>query len=539
MSLASLVFSLSFLLLTAQQEAVVLQDRPASEEAPASAEAPAQKDSSAPKETSAEEEIPGPEEATTQESAPDQESAPAETKTPVREESPASPQTEAGITDGPVDVYVIPITEAIGKPNLYILRRGLKEAIEKDIDMVLLEMDTPGGRVDVTLEMMEMLARFDGITGTYVNNDAFSAGSFIAAATQEIYFAPMGKIGASAVIAGGGQDVPETAKLKIESALRASIRAITVEYPYRSEVIRAMLDAEYELVIDEEVIKPAGELLTLTASEALKEYGDPPQPLLGKGIYDSIEDLLDARFGAGNYVIKDFAVTYSERLAKWMETFAPVLLGIGMLLLFLEFKTPGFGIFGIGGITLIVIFFISQHVAGLAGNEAILFFALGVILVLLELFFFPGIFVFALSGLALIVGSILWSMVDIWPEEPIRLSPELFAEPLVDVVFGMTIALVGALVFGRFFKGSWFERQLVLGDAAGGSSQTIRAERESSLPRPGSEGTAVSDLFPSGRVEIDGRRYEARSALGPIEHGSRVRVQAHNDFSLIVEEVDA
>lgn len=441
------------------------------------------------------------------------------------------------LAGGMIDVYVIPITEAIGKPNLYILRRGLKEAIENEVKMVLLEMDTPGGRVDITIEMMEMLARFDGITATYVNDEAISAGSFITAATQEIYFAPTGKIGASAVIMGAGQEVPETAKLKIESYLRANIRAITEDYPYRSEVIRAMLDAEYELVIDEQVIKPAGELLTLTASEAVREYGDPPQPLLGKGIYESIEELLDARFGPGNYEIKDFEVTYSERIAKWMDTFAPALLGIGMLLLFLEFKTPGFGIFGIGGIALIAIFFISQHIAGLAGNEAVIFFALGIILVLVELFFFPGVLIFALSGLTLIVGSLLWAMVDIWPDEPIRLSVDFLAEPVINLVFGLSITLLGMIVFGRFFKGSWFERMLVLEQSAGGSGQSIRAVQETTLPQPGSEGTAVSDLFPSGRVEIGGQRYEARSALGPIEHGSRIRVKARSDFGLIVEEV--
>ena len=65
--------------------------------------------------------------------------------------------------------------------------------------------------------------------------------------------------------------------------------------------------------------------------------------------------------------------------------------------------------------------FISQHIAGLAGNEAILFFALGVILVLLELFFFPNFFA-ALTGLALMFGSIFWAMIDFWPGETIKLS---------------------------------------------------------------------------------------------------------------------
>lgn len=437
-----------------------------------------------------------------------------------------------------IDVYVIPITDAISQPNLFVLRRGLKEAIANDVEMVLLDMDTPGGRVDVTLEMMEMLAKFDGITATYINPDAISAGSFIAAATQEIYFDPGGKMGASAVIQGGGQEVPETARMKVESYLRANIRSITEDYPFRSDVIRAMLDADFELKIGEEVIKPAGELLTLTASEAMREYSestdDLAQPLLGKGIYDSTGELLNARFGEGNYEIKDFHLTYSEVIAKWMSTFAPALLGIGMLMLFFEFKSPGFGVFGILGIVLLGVFFISQHIAGLAGNEVILFFALGIILVLAELFFFPGALIFALSGLACIFGSLLWAMIDIWPGEPITVSPDLLAEPIVNLVFGLSIAVAGAFLLSRFFHGSWIERKLVLVEAAGGDSQTLRAERESRLPPSGSTGTAITDLFPSGRVEIDGHRYEARSALGTIDKGSPIRVQKAVDFSLIV-----
>ncbi len=453
---------------------------------------------------------------------------------------PASEPERAPLASGDrVDVYVIPITGAIGKPNLYILRRGLKEAIANEVGMVLLDMDTPGGRVDYTLEMMEMLAKFEGITATYINVDAISAGSFIAAATQEIYFAPQGKIGASAVIQGGGQDVPETARMKIESYLRANIRVITQDYPHRSEVVRAMLDADYELKIGDAVIKPAGELLTLTAREAMETYGEPPEPLLGAGIHGSVEALLDERFGPDQYEIRDFELTYSEVIAKWMNTFAPALLGIGLLALFLEFKTPGFGFFGIGGIVLLGVFFIAQYIAGLAGNEPVLFFALGIILVLVEIFFFPGMLVFALSGLGLILGSLIWAMVDIWPGEPITISPELLAEPLVNLVFGLSIAAVGAIIASRMFPTSWMGRRLVLGEAAGGNSRALRAERVASWPAVGSTGTAVTDLFPSGRVEIEGQRYDARASLGPIAHGCRIRVQRAADFGLVVEEDSA
>lgn len=277
----------------------------------------------------------------------------------------------------PASVYIIPINGPIDQPNLYILRRGLKDAIANKVDMVLLDMDTPGGRGDIMLEMMEMLDRFDGITATYVNEDAISAGAFIASATDEIYFTERGKIGAAAAIQSNGQDIPETALLKANSYIMANVRLVAAEFPYRSEAVKAMMDKNYEFVVGEKVLKTEGELLTLTSTEAMTEYGDPPRPLFGNGIYASAEALLDARFGAGNYVIKDFHLNYSEELAKWMNTIAPALMGLGMLLLFIEFKTPGFGIFGIGGIALIGIFFASQYVAGLAGNEPILSLSLG------------------------------------------------------------------------------------------------------------------------------------------------------------------
>lgn len=436
-------------------------------------------------------------------------------------------------------VVVIPINEAIDKANLFILRRALKQAISDQVDCVVLDMDTPGGRLDVTLEMMEMLARFEGETATYVNVDAISAGSFIAAATESIYFAPTGKMGASAVIQSGGAEVPETAAMKIESYLRANLRAITENIPYRADVLRAMLDADFEFKIGDKLIKPAGELLTLTAKEAMQRYGEPPQALLASGIYESMDALLDARFGADGYTVRYYEITYSESLAKWMNTFAPALMGIGLLFLFLEFKTPGFGLFGGLGIACIAIFFASQYIAGLAGNEVILFFILGVLLVLLELFFFPGTLIAALSGLALIFGSLLWAMIDLWPNEGFDFKADLLFEPALNLILALLLAVLGALLLGRFFQGSVFERLLVLDRVVGPVETAPASELKVSATLVGQLGDAVTDLYPSGRIDLAGERYDARSDLGPIAHGAKVRVVGESDFGLIVVEETA
>ena len=59
-------------------------------------------------------------------------------------------------------VVVIPIRDQIAPPELYILRRGLKTAIEEGADTVILDMETPGGRLDVTFDMLKALEKYPG-----------------------------------------------------------------------------------------------------------------------------------------------------------------------------------------------------------------------------------------------------------------------------------------------------------------------------------------------------------------------------------------
>ena len=226
---------------------------------------------------------------------------------PVRETLPSGvPPEGASATDSgaraggnAARVYVIPVREQIGSAILYIIRRGIKEAIDQKADVVILDMKTPGGALNTTLEIMEAIAKFPGTTITFINDEAISAGAFISATTDEIWFAPGGIIGAAAPVSMGGQDVEATMRQKVVSYLKARIRSSSEGKGYRGEVISAMIDADYLLKIDDTLIKDKGELLSLTATEAAKVYGDPPKPLLSAGTARSIDDLLAQRFGPG------------------------------------------------------------------------------------------------------------------------------------------------------------------------------------------------------------------------------------------------
>jgi len=449
-----------------------------------------------------------------------------------------TPPVRAAVPAKRVTVYILPVRDEISRPVLYILRRGLKEAIEQRADAVVLDMNTPGGALDVTLDIMGDLQKFPGRTITYVDDEAASAGAFIAATTQEIWFAPDGVIGAAAPVTSTGQDIEETMRLKIVSFLKARMRAVTAGEGYRGQVISAMIDKDYELKIGDTVIKPKGELLSLTALEAAKTYGTPPQPLLSSGTAKTLDDLLREKYGADGYRTVRLEVTWSEWLAQYLNAISPVLLGLGIVCLFIEFKTPGFGFFGFAGIALLAVVFLGHYVAGFSGHEPMLVFGLGVVLVAVEMFFFPGVAVVALSGIVLMLGSLVWAMADLWPGEPIHLTGEVFVQPLLNLGLGLVIALVLIAAVARYLPKGWIWNRMVLPTAAVAAAQVGGAAPGAGVAAlVGARGVVVTGLFPGGQIEINGRRYEAKLEVGSAPVGTVVVVTRASDFNLVVERI--
>ena len=439
-------------------------------------------------------------------------------------------------------VYVIPVRDEINRPTFYILRRGLKEAIAQKADVVVLDMNTPGGALDVTFDIMEALDKFPGQTITFVNKEAMSAGAFISAATGEIYFVPTGVIGAAAPVLSTGGDVDKTMKQKIVSYLRARMRASSEGKGYRGQVISAMIDEDYELKIGDKVLKPKGELLSLTATEALEKYGEPPQALLGAGKAADIDALLTAKFGAGGYEVRNFRVTWSEELAQYLNVFSPILMGLGLLALFIEFKAPSHGMFAAIGVLLLLVVFFGHYVAGLSGHEPVLLFSLGLVLLAVELFFFPGVALPAVLGLVLMLVSLVWAMADFWPNEPMNFSGGVLVRPLTNLGLGLGLSVVLGVLLLRYMPKGWVWDKMVVGSAIGGAAQIAGVAPEAAhevVNLIGRRGVAVTVLRPSGQIEIGGRRFEAIVEVGAVDAGDAVIVRGRTDFALIVQKAGA
>jgi len=444
------------------------------------------------------------------------------------------------------NAYVIPVKGAIGSPTLYIVRRAIKEAMSNGVDVIILDMDTPGGELQNTLEIMDALSRFKGETLTYVNTEAISAGSFIAISTDDIYFEENGQIGAAEVVSGTGQDIPESMKRKLQSYINAKVRVYAKNHRYRADVMRAMTDPAFELKIGDTVLSPEGELLSLTASEAMTPYGDPPEPLFGAGIASSVEDLVRMRYGEGMVEIKSFEVTWSERLAQFMQTIAPILMSIGVLLLFIEFKTPSFGLIGSLGILCLVIVFASNYVAGLAGYEPLILFVVGILLIAIELLILPGFLIPAFLGICCVLISLVWSMSDLWPSgEGGRIV--IAWDEIQRSTGTLLLSLLGSLV-GMFFavrllpKTPLWSRVALQGASPDPDPVLVGGGRQSdggtALPSVGTTGVALTPMIPTGQIEVDGRRFEAMAQVGSIDRGDRIVVVGFRQFSVLVKKAE-
>jgi membrane-bound serine protease (ClpP class) len=239
--------------------------------------------------------------------------------------------------------------------------------------------------------------------------------------------------------------------------------------------------------------------------------------------------------------VRNFKVTWSEELAQYLTALSPILMGLGLLALFIEFKTPGFGVFGITGIALLGIVFLSNYVAGFSGHEPVLVFCLGVVLVAVEIFFFPGVMAVAVLGVGLMLGSLVWAMADLWPGQPLTVawSADAFVTPLQNLGLGMVLAVAMGVALVRYLPKGWVWDKMVVGTVIGGAAQSAGGSPEEAgalASLVGQRGVAVTGLRPAGQVEIDGRRYEAKVEVGDVSPGEAIIVRGRTDFAVIVEK---
>jgi membrane-bound serine protease (ClpP class) len=426
-------------------------------------------------------------------------------------------------------IAVIRITGELTPAHAALVRRAAREIRRDPPALAVIEIDSPGGRAEVMLDLGEKVMELGVPTAAFVRPieggaGALSAAAYLALSCGRIFMSPGSVLGAAAPVAPTGEMLPE----KHVSAFREKFRARAEQNGYPGALAAAMVDKDLEIfeapvdgrsryltrpeldqlratgtTFDREPVlfKPAGKLLTLTDRQAE-----------AVGMARVARTLADIHRAAGldSPAVRIVEPTWSERLAGFLTRGAvtTVLLIAGILGFWLEFKHPGVSLPGVVGAVAFFLLFFGSHLAGLAEIPEILLFVAGLALIAVEVFLLPGVGVFALAGIiCVLVGLVLSLQTFGWPDPDKPWQVGILLESIGRVLASLVAAGTLAFVSLQFLP-----RVPVLGRLVLQSSLTEAASPtppRAGLPRAGDRGHAVTMLRPAGKVQIDGAVLDA------------------------------
>ncbi|MBI3794817.1 MAG: nodulation protein NfeD [Nitrospinae bacterium] len=377
----------------------------------------------------------------------------------------------------------------------------LKINSQKSADLIVVMLDTPGG-LDTSMRMIvkEILASKIPVA-VYVapsGSRAASAGTFIAMSAHISAMAPGTSQGSAHPVAMG-EKMDETMSKKVENDAAAYIKSIAVERgrnaewaenAVRSSVSLGEQDALKNKVIDfvakdlDDLLKQAhGRKIKITGGEVTLDTANP------------------------SIIYSDMTQRQKALDALSNPTVAYILLMLGFYGLFFELSNPGVILPGvIGGICLVLGFYAMQSLP--VNYAALLLLLLGVILFVAELYV-PTHGALTVGGVvSLILGGVL--LMD-------------SADDFMKVQLAFVIPVAGAM--GAVFF-------LALGYGFFSKSKRRFTGSEGLI---GETGVAVSPLNPTGRVEVEGELWSARTDGGEIEKGAKVSVVTKDGPVLVVK----
>jgi membrane-bound serine protease (ClpP class) len=434
-------------------------------------------------------------------------------------------------------VYRIPLHAEIDSESSFFIHRAVPAAKAAHADAVVLDLDTPGGRVDSAMQIRDDLIELKMPSYTHVNPHAFSAGALIAVALDKIIMAPVSAIGAAQVISSTGQEIPSKVERKYTSALKGEIRSTAKYKGYPVQICEAFVDSE----IDIPKLKPKGEVLTMDQEQAITVMGltNPADPTSSRTLASYIavdtEDIMK-RESIWPVEIHEYTMSWSEKLAGYLLRIKALLLLIGLVAIYLEIKMPGLGIAGVVGAIALALFFWGSYLADLSGYLEVVLFVAGLGLLLLEIFVIPGFGVAGISGILLIFVSLVMAMIKLPPPNipDISFNTDQLKQAIWTLVFAFGSFVPIAIILAKVLPATPLYRFLVLNpEETKAADERLRAEAPKGygqmreLPAEqlvGKTGEAVTDLRPAGIVRVEGMPLDAMTRGEYLVKGTQVRV---------------
>jgi membrane-bound serine protease (ClpP class) len=453
-------------------------------------------------------------------------------------------------------IYVVPVSGTVDPGMAAFIKRSLEAPSSDPDSLLILELDTFGGRVDSALQIVDTLLSVPkSRTIAYVKNKAISAGALIALASSKIVMRNNTTIGDCAPITYSSEG-PKVLGEKFQSPLRAKFRALAKRNGYPETLAESMVTAdmvvyavemdgktfyidsqafedlspsEKEQIQSKKTIVREGELLTMDDAEAL-ELGFSEMSV------DNLDEMLQ-RMEIENYTLIRIEENWSERLVRYIGLIAPLLLLIGLASLYLEISAPGFGVPGIIGITCLALVFLNQYLVGLADYTELLLLILGIILLGFELFVIPGFGIAGIAGLIFIAAAAILAFQDfVIPDPSLPWQGEILTENIVYVLGAFFMAIIIAVFFMRYIMpklsvvvdGPYLDTTL-----KGSHADSTEAENA----QVGHTGVTMTLLRPSGKVKIKDKIVDGITQGEFIERATPVKITEIKGNRIIVSRI--
>lgn len=431
---------------------------------------------------------------------------------------------------------------------------------------VILRLNTPGGLVTSALDISRYLKHQNDLyVIAYVDDMAYSAGSMIALACNEIVMEPGSYLGDAAPIAirpgGGLQTLGATERAKAESPILADFYDSAVKNGHDPLLAQAMVQAgrvvhwvenpetrARRFVGAEDFTKLTGEgwhevsepgiptpldsadtLLTVSAEQAVK-IG------LAKGLAPSTTALASQR---GLNVVADLAPGAGERVIDWLGGGVArfLLIAVFLISLYVAAHVPGHGLPEVVAMTSLGLLIGVPLLTGYATWWEVVIILAGLALLALELFVIPGFGFVGVLGIVMMVGGLLltfigntglpggWRLPSVW---------EGLAQGLYAITGGALCSLVAGLWLRRFLPRMPYFNRLILSTVSGAPRPAPKGyvappdAPPDAWPFVGTIGVALSELKPGGTAEFpygdDKRTTSVVADGGYVPRGSKLAV---------------